>query len=190
MVGTKWNIGTFRPGFGTGGYCIPVSSKYVLDGAERPEKLSILKETIKTDTEINLLIARSIARRGARKVAVLGLSYKGNLKVSILSPTIPFVAELVKKGVDVKVFDPYFTESEIRKILGVGTLKFPRGLNDFDMVVLVVDHDEYKVPATALVRNMKKCRYILDNTGLWNAHRDPFEAAGIEYHLAGEANWI
>ena len=29
LVGTKWNIGTFS-GFGTGGYCIPLSSQYVL----------------------------------------------------------------------------------------------------------------------------------------------------------------
>ncbi|MBF0558806.1 MAG: nucleotide sugar dehydrogenase [Nitrospirae bacterium] len=190
LVGTKWNIGTYRPGFGTGGYCIPVASKYVIDGAERPEKLSILKETIRTDTEINLLIARSIARRGAKKVAVLGLSYKGNLKVNILSPTIPFVAELVKKGVDVKVFDPYFTDAEVRKILGVEPLKFPRGLKDCDMVVLVVDHDEYKVPGATLVRNMKKRSHILDNTGLWKEHRDKFGAAGLEYHLAGDADWI
>lgn len=190
LVGTKWNIGTYRPGFGTGGYCIPVSSKYVLDGAERPEKLSILKETIRTDTEINRLIARSIVRRGAKKVAVLGLSYKGNLKVNILSPTIPFVEELVKKGVDVKVFDPYFKDAEIRKILGVETFKFPQGLKDFDTVVLVVDHDEYKVSGEVLVRNMKKCNYVLDNTGLWKGCRDKFEAVDIEYHLAGDADWI
>ena len=54
LGGTKWNIGTFYPGFGSGGYCIPLSSKYVISGAKKKNELSILKETIKTDTIINL----------------------------------------------------------------------------------------------------------------------------------------
>ena len=30
LVGTKWNIETFHPGIGAGGYCIPLSSRYIL----------------------------------------------------------------------------------------------------------------------------------------------------------------
>ena len=48
LVGTKWNIGTFFPGFGTGGYCIPLSSQYVVQGISNDEHLSLLRETIKT----------------------------------------------------------------------------------------------------------------------------------------------
>ena len=51
---------------------------------------------------------------------MLGLSYKENLKVHILSPTIPFVKTLTaRKGVNVKVCDPHFTPKEIRDNLGV-----------------------------------------------------------------------
>ena len=55
------------------------------------KNLSLLRETIKSDKFINLKIAESIIKKRLKKVAVLGLSYKGNLKVSILSPVIPFV---------------------------------------------------------------------------------------------------
>ena len=30
LVGTKWNLETFHPGIGAGGYCIPLSSRYIL----------------------------------------------------------------------------------------------------------------------------------------------------------------
>ena len=90
MVGTKWNIGTFYPGFGTGGYCIPLSSQYVVKDL-KDKKINAIKETIKTDNKINLLIAKSLIKRGFKKVGVLGLSYKGDLKVHVLSPVIPFV---------------------------------------------------------------------------------------------------
>ena len=68
LVGTKWNIGTYYPGFGTGGYCIPLSSKYVLENVKNPKKLTLLRETIKTDNKINLLIARSIVKRRLKKL--------------------------------------------------------------------------------------------------------------------------
>ena len=54
LVGTKWNIGTYHPGFGTGGYCIPLSSQYVLREVKDKSKLTLLRETIKTDTNINI----------------------------------------------------------------------------------------------------------------------------------------
>ena len=44
LVGTKWNVGTFHPSFGSGGYCIPFSSN-TFEGAEKPEYLTILKKT-------------------------------------------------------------------------------------------------------------------------------------------------
>ena len=45
LVGTKWNIGTFYPGFGTGGYCIPLSSRYVLENVKSPRKLTLLRDS-------------------------------------------------------------------------------------------------------------------------------------------------
>ena len=98
LVGTKWNIGTYFPGFGTGGYCIPLSSQYVLREV-KDKKLTLLRETIKTDKNINIKIANSIAKKRFKNVGVLGLSYKGNLKVSTLSPTIPFIKHIKKKEI-------------------------------------------------------------------------------------------
>jgi nucleotide sugar dehydrogenase len=43
LVGTKWNVGTYHPGFGTGGYCIPLSSQYVLKEIKNKSKLTLLR---------------------------------------------------------------------------------------------------------------------------------------------------
>ena len=42
LVGTKWNLETFHPGIGTGGYCIPLSSRYVLSQIKDKNKLTLL----------------------------------------------------------------------------------------------------------------------------------------------------
>ena len=48
-------------------------------------------------------IANSIKKRGLKKIGVLGLSYKGDLKVSVLSKVIPLVKSLIKKKTSCKV---------------------------------------------------------------------------------------
>ncbi len=187
LVGTKWNIGTFYPGFGSGGYCIPLSSQYVLQGIDDNTKLTLLRETIKTDNEINILIAKSLINRGYKKIGVLGVSYKGNLKVSILSPIIPFVNELKKHSIEVEIFDPYFSSEEIKKLLDIKTFSYPNDLFKFDAIVVSVDHDEFK-NANNISNNLKNCKFILDNLGIWEDLN--LQKLGIEYHVSGDKNWI
>ena len=95
LVGTKWNVEAFHPGIGAGGYCIPLSSRYILSQVKNADKLSLLRETVKTDDGMSKLIANSIAKRGLKKIGVLGLSYKGDLKVSVLSKVIPLIKFLI-----------------------------------------------------------------------------------------------
>tara|TARA_B100000795_G_scaffold267756_1_gene253265 strand:+ start:1407 stop:2729 length:1323 start_codon:yes stop_codon:yes gene_type:complete len=187
LVGTKWNIGTFYPGFGSGGYCIPLSSQYVLQGIEDDSKLTLLRETIKTDNEINILIAKSLIKKGYQNIGVLGISYKGNLKVSILSPIIPFVNELKKHSINVELFDPYFSKEEIKELVGIDTFSYPNELNKFDAIVVSVDHDEFKNTEN-LRKNLVSCKYILDNLGIWEKLN--LYQLGIEYHVSGDKNWI
>ena len=44
LVGTKWNVNTYFPGFGTGGYCIPLSSQYVLNQVKKKSSLTFKQE--------------------------------------------------------------------------------------------------------------------------------------------------
>ncbi len=188
LVGTKWNIGTFFPGFGTGGYCIPLSSQYVLKNIKNKRKLTLLRETIKTDNYINVKIARSLIKRKFKNIGILGLSYKGNLKVKTLSPTIPFVKELKKKkNIKIEIFDPYFTKVEIKKILNINTFKFPYDLKKFDCLVIFIDHKEFKISSKKLKKYTSNLKFILDNMGVWKENK--FNKL-IEYHISGDKNWI
>ena len=190
LVGTKWNIGTFHPSFGTGGYCIPLSSKYVLSGSRRRDFLTILRAAIETDEQMPTLVAEHLVKRGAKRVGILGLAYKGDLKVHTLSPTLKIVPHLRKNGVEVKVHDPYYSEDEIKQIVGTGTFSFPQGLKEFDVIVIVAGHRAYKsVPDSMILENLGKCRLVVDNVEeAWR--RIDFSKLGIEYHVAGDRDWL
>ena len=118
LVGTKWNVEAFHPGIGAGGYCIPLSSRYILSQVKNLNKLSLLRETIKTDDGMGKLIANSIAKRGLKSIGVLGLSYKGDLKVSVLSKVIPLIKPLLNEGNSYR---------EIASILNGSGVKSPTG---------------------------------------------------------------
>ena len=189
LVGTKWNIGTFYPGFGSGGYCIPLSSKYVISGSKNKNKLGILKETIKTDTNINIKIARSIERQKFKKIGILGLSYKEDLKVNILSPVLPLIKYLKKKGVNCKIYDPFYSSKETKSLTGANSFNFNKDLKKFDCLIYHVNHSFFKKKRNLILKNLN-CKYFLDNTGFFSKDLKFFEKKYIEYKLTGTSKWV
>ena len=185
LVGTKWNVEAFHPGIGAGGYCIPLSSRYILSQVKNTNKLSLLRETIKTDDGMVKLIANSIAKKGFKRIGVLGLSYKGDLKVSVLSKVIPLVKFLIKKKLKVRLFDPYFSKKEIYDAAKVKTFNFPKDLSNFDCIIVSVDHKQFKIPKKILEKYLSKCKLIIDHDGAWKKYN-----LKNNYHLSGDHGWI
>lgn len=185
LVGTKWNLETFHPGIGTGGYCIPLSSRYVLSQVKDRGKLTLLRETIKTDDNMGSIISNSIVKKKLKKIGILGLSYKGDLKVSVLSKVIPLVKSLKKKKLSVKLFDPYFTSQEIKKATGVETFKFPNNLTKFDCIIVTVNHKQFRISPQKLKRHIGNCKFIIDHEGAWKDYK-----LGNKYHLTGDSGWL
>jgi UDP-N-acetyl-D-mannosaminuronate dehydrogenase len=135
------------------------------------------------------MVAENVIKKGGRKVGILGLAYKGDLKVHTLSPTLRIVPYLKQKNVEVRVHDPYYTAEEITQICGAETFRFPDELVQFDTVLIVADHRGYQaIPYNKVLSNLKNCKLILDNAGIWSGF--DFARAGIEYHLAGTENWL
>ena len=185
LVGTKWNVEAFHPGIGAGGYCIPLSSRYILSQVKNAKKLSLLRETVKTDDGMSKLIANSIAKRGLKKIGVLGLSYKGDLKVSVLSKVIPLIKFLIKKKIKVKLYDPYFSNKEIYDAARVKTFSFPKDLPNFDGLILSVDHKQFKIRKKILEKYLKNCKLIIDHDGAWKKYN-----LKNNYYLSGDRGWI
>ena len=185
LVGTKWNLETFHPGIGAGGYCIPLSSRYILSQVKNISKLSLLRETIKTDDGMVKLIANSIAKKGLKKIGVLGLSYKGDLKVSVLSKVIPLIKYLTKKKLKVKLYDPYFSKKEIYNAVKVKVFNFPKDLTNFDCLIISVNHKQFNIPKKILENYTKNCKLIIDHDGAWKKYN-----LKNNYHLSGDDGWL
>ncbi|MFE6050007.1 UDP binding domain-containing protein [Kitasatospora sp. NPDC056446] len=189
LAGTKWNIGTFHPSFGTGGYCIPLSSRYLLRGAADATELSLLSHAVETDMRMRSLVADAVAARGP--VLVLGLAYKGGIKVATLSPTVRITEELRRLGVPVSVHDPMYRAEEIDALLGDGTAAtdLASAVREAATVLVVPDHPEFRAePYPSLLDEPRaEPLLVLDNHGVW---ADRTWAGHVVYRRAGGASWL
>lgn len=190
LASTHWRIPLYFPSMGIGGYCIGVSSKYIRDGTPLQEHLGLTLETIRATERQPSLIADMMSNRVHGNIAVLGISYKRDLKVHALSPALGIIKRLKELGVAVKVFDPYYTAGEIQEIVGSETFQYPDELGKFTGIIIVTPHRIFgQTTMQELFGSLKKGQAILDNEGIWAKWREEFIKAGINYHRVGDKGW-
>jgi len=178
LAGTKWNVEVYIPSWGVGGYCIPVAPKYLVMGSENPDMLSILKTALEDSIEYHTvwILMNILEKFKPTSIAILGATYAGNLKVSVLSPTFKIVNYLDEVGIRYAVHDPLYTCEEMTDF-NFPVVDYPDGLNDFDMVLIVADHDLYKHTRPDFKG------IVVDQTGVWQKWKKQFS----HYHLLGES---
>jgi nucleotide sugar dehydrogenase len=130
-----------RPGVAVGGHCIPVYPQLYLSG---DPAASIVAESRKVNLDMPgyalEILERKLGDLTGRKIAILGLSYRGGVKESAYSGAWSLVSQLKQRGAEPFVHDPLFSESEL---LELKLEPFEIG-QECDGVIVQTDHQEYK----------------------------------------------
>ena len=133
-----------------------------------------LVERALVDTGIDLSDAR---------VTVLGVAYKGGIEDTRGSPAAVVVRELLSRGLDVVVFDPYTDES-------FGAMRadsIENALNGSDALVVITDHPEFRQLDLGTVKKVMRHRVIVDGRRVFEPHiavENGFKYYGIGYGRA------
>jgi nucleotide sugar dehydrogenase len=130
-----------QPGIAVGGHCIPIYPRFYLWNDPKATVVAAARNAnaAMPSHAVDLLAAELGSLKG-KKVAVLGISYRGGVKESAFSGVFPTVTALIEKGATVLVNDPMYTDDEI-KSLGFTPYKIGESV---DGMVLQADHTEYK----------------------------------------------
>jgi GDP-mannose 6-dehydrogenase len=96
-----------RPGFAFGGSCLPKDLRALLHDARRHDLDVPVMGAILPSNDNNIARAYELVRAtGARRIGVLGLSFKAGTDDLRESPLVALVERLIGRGYDVRVHDP------------------------------------------------------------------------------------
>lgn len=132
---TKLNISTayLKPGFAFGGSCLPKDLRSLIFNARRFGVEIPILEAVMPSNRLQIEAARlKVHELGARRVAVLGLSFKPGTDDLRESPVVELIRELWQDGVDVLVHDP---DVELDKMLGSNREYLERQLPQINQIL-------------------------------------------------------
>jgi len=175
---SKYNFQVHYPGAGVGGPCLPVNSYQLLNSAKKfgDDFLKIISAGREInehmpDHVIELLCQGFDQAKRSIKGSVilcLGVSYKPDVKDIQLSPAEQIIKKLKKLGADVRIYDPYFKNTQVFNIKTESNLV--DALKNSDGVILVTAHKEFHdLEPSFLVSNMKT-PIMVDTRGIIEPH--------------------
>jgi len=173
------------PGIGVGGHCVPVYPYFLTRESRR---LGLTQRISEAAREINdHQPARQLERVEAKwkclkgkKVHILGLGFRPEVKVDTFSPSYALRDELQRLGARVTIEDPHYTDEELRNAgFEPGAIDVAR------VVVLSTAHKEFADPDFAAWRKMG-VEVILDGRNFWN--QQEAEVAGVLYFGIGRSS--
>lgn len=135
-----------QPGIAVGGHCIPIYPRFYLWNHPEATVVRAAREAnAAMPAHAVSILKTALGSLEGKKIAVLGISYRGGVKESAFSGVFPTVGALISQGAKVFVHDPMYTDAEINQ-LGFAPYAFGQPV---DGVVLQADHAEYKTLTSA-----------------------------------------
>lgn len=140
-------VNILQPGPGVGGHCISVDPWFLV--GDYPSLAKVIDESMKTndgmpDFVLNRIyeIMKENKITDISKVGLYGLTYKENVDDMRESPTLQMLESMERHlcGDLVKVYDPFITKD----IVPNQYHDLDKFINDVELVVLLVGHDEIK----------------------------------------------
>ena len=169
----KYNFQPHFPGPGVGGPCLPVNSYQYLNSSKKIDDdfLKIVKYARRINENmphhvVNLLsnaLSESNTPLNNSTIALLGISYKPNIRDVQMAPSKEIIKILKEKNAKIKIFDPYFTS----QVFGPTTEKsIFDTLSESDAAILITGHKEFQnLDLKKFSRTMKN-PVLIDCTGL------------------------
>ncbi len=160
-----------QPGPGVGGHCISVDPWFLV--GDYPQLAKVIDESMKTnDSQPTFVLNRiyEIMKENGitdnRRVGLYGLTYKENVDDIRESPTLQLL-ELQERHLarPLKCYDPFVTRGVVQNQFH----DLDAFLNDVDMVVIMVKHDEIKRYAYKLKgKVILDCCNIIQQEGVYH----------------------
>lgn len=164
-------VNILQPGPGVGGHCISVDPWFLV--GDYPSLAKVIDESMKTndsqpDFVLNRIyeIMKENGLSDVKRVGLYGLTYKENVDDMRESPTLQLLESQERHlATGLKVYDPFITKDVVANQYH----ELDTFLNDVDMLVVMVKHNEIKESIEKLRgKIVLDCHNIVDIPGVYH----------------------
>ncbi|WP_408935811.1 UDP-N-acetyl-D-mannosamine dehydrogenase [Corynebacterium marquesiae] len=163
-------VNILQPGPGVGGHCIAVDPWFIV--AADPENSKLIHTARKVNDGkpewVKQKVKETVAESNASKVAVFGLAFKADIDDLRESPALNIAVDLAEELEDKQILAVEPNVSDLPKRLkgfdNVELVSYTDALDQADVIVLLVDHKEFK----ALANDKFEGKNVVDTKGLLN----------------------
>ncbi|APW45081.1 UDP-N-acetyl-D-mannosamine dehydrogenase [Rhodoferax antarcticus] len=154
-------VNILQPGPGVGGHCIAVDPWFIVSSA--PEQAKLIKTARQVNDAKPLWVIDKVKAKAARfkdpVIACLGLAFKANIDDTRESPSLEIVKDLIAQNVGrVMACDPNVRAEK----LSFPLYDLKQVLKDADILLLLVDHTEFKEIDPDSIRD----KVVIDTRGV------------------------
>ena len=192
-IGSDTRIGSsfLYAGCGYGGSCFPKDVKALISTAsDHGYPMRILQAVEDVNEEQKTLLFRKLSAHfggdlQGRKVAMWGLAFKPETDDMREAPSLVLIDRLLEAGCQITAYDPVAIP-EARRRIG-DRIAYANNIYETvegaDVLMVVTEWKEFRLPAWARIRSLMKTPLILDGRNIYNIAE--IEEAGFTYHCIG-----
>jgi nucleotide sugar dehydrogenase len=109
-----------------------------------------------------------------RRIAILGLAFRGDVADTRLSPAYEIIKILDNLGAEIVVFDPYVGNDEnLESMKAIQVNSLEEAIKDADAVIIATDHSEFRKLDMEIFKNTGKSLIIVDGRNILNPGKIP-----------------
>ncbi|MCM1990276.1 nucleotide sugar dehydrogenase [Oceanirhabdus seepicola] len=161
MANRHPRVNLLNPGPGVGGHCLAVDPYFIID--KEPKNSRIISIAREINDGMPYFVVENIDKllKGTANplIAVLGVSYKGNVDDVRESPAIKVIELLKNKNYKLNIYDPY-----VKGWSNVSSIK--EAILDCDMVLILSDHKQFKKIDAEEIVSLMRSPMIFDTKGI------------------------
>lgn len=147
-----------QPGPGVGGHCIAVDPYFIIEKA--PDESPLITNARKINSSMPQFVVEHVSKivHFGSKIAIFGLTYKGNIDDIRESPAMEIVQLLQDRKYRLTYYDPHVRPEQVEFELS----SFEMSIEDADCILVLTDHNEYKTLNEDLIQSKMKTPIIFD----------------------------
>ena len=156
MANKHPRVNLHSPGPGVGGHCLAIDPYFIY--AKAPETAKIIKLARDTNNSMPDFVCENVKKIIPKgKIAVLGVSYKGNTGDDRESPAYEIIAKL-STNYEISIHDPHIDNPDF--------VSLDEAVKDADLILVLCDHNEFKNLDYDMIKNNCENPIIFDTKNI------------------------